>query len=153
MILEKIPEYPMTAQQVLDHVARHLLVDQGVTCQMSSGSIAHCSYRSDIIINGVKIRLACAVGCLVIEGRYSEKLEGACFYSDTAFTPKFVSALEDVVSSADRLAVEVLSSLQKIHDQLRPEQWFDRIRALAMDYDLNMSVKIEELHPWCRVDR
>lgn len=149
MILEKIPEHPMTAQQVLDHVARHLLVDQGAKSQITAGSSAVCSYRSDIIINGVKVRLACAVGCLVTEERYHEKLEGACFFSDQKFTPKFESALEGVVSNTDILAVPVLANLQRIHDRQHPENWFISIRELASMYDLNLDIKFSELHPWC----
>lgn len=138
----------MTAQEVLDHVAKHLLVDQGVKCLSVHGG---CAYHEVIRINGVDVPFACAVGCLILPERYTRELEGMALTDLCCLKTEFESVLAGVINVSDAATVGLLEALQSIHDNRRPSAWFEHFRAEADVARLQLNVRRDELNPWCRV--
>lgn len=116
----------MTAQEVFDKVARHLL-KQG---QRSVRSVSHhkdqpeCAYRSP---SGLK----CAVGCLIPDHEYDPRMEG-----------KAVDCLDDFAGTMGELVPahgRLLMELQQIHDSRMPTSWASELRDLATHRGLSVA--------------
>jgi hypothetical protein len=112
-----VPE-SLTAQEVFDTVARHLL-RQNVKALDDDG---RCRYRTG--------DTACAVGCLMTD----EEVDGLVGES--------VIALYDRGRLPRRLwqHVWLLQTLQGVHDCRYVAEWRDRLRALAESHGLDMRV-------------
>jgi hypothetical protein len=120
--------YPvLTAQQIFDQVARHLLTQgQRATDPISDG----CRYRT---FDG----RSCAVGCLL-----TPEEAQAADEADTA-------GVQDLVAfhllPARLLGhVELLHQLQQVHDIDEPCDWRAELRVVAEDHQLSAAV-LEEL--------
>lgn len=104
----------MTNQEAFEKVANHLL-----TQMEPSVGPAGCRYRAN---NGLK----CAIGCLIPDDKYYQDLEGLGAKHESV-----LAAISDFCGDAS-----LLFELQLIHDQHDPEQWRNRLKNLAVTYNL-----------------
>lgn len=106
----------MTAQEVFDTVAKHLLA-QGARASADNGE---CLYRGP---NGTK----CAVGCLLADEEYNSDMEGNSVWG---------------IELPERLKVHagLLSDLQALHDGSSPETWKAELAHFAKVEGLSCAV-------------
>lgn len=114
MALFSLPE---TAQEVFDIVAKHLLTQNAVSREIGGP----CLYRSS---NGQK----CAAGCLIPDDKYSAYFEGSNWCD-----------LVNHHSFPDN-HLNLISSLQSIHDRHETSKWKKELKSLADDYELDSGV-------------
>jgi len=100
-----------TDYDVFNYVKQHLLNQNERSVDPHTLS---CFYRSQ---NENGKTLMCAVGCLIDDNFYSEKLEN-CSPNDTEVR----RAVENSMSNWE-YNVSLLSELQNIHDEYEPDQW------------------------------
>ena len=103
---------------------------QGEKAERSDGL---CVYRTD---DGKK----CAVGCLIPDNLY-----------DSAFEQTSVAALmdrtlakhfpEELIVELEEVGLDLLSMLQKMHDDMEPEDWYGAMRMLAWKEGLSIPRK------------
>lgn len=98
---------------IIQHVARHLIL------QNERSYDQDCMYRSE---KG----LTCAVGCLISDAEYDHKMEG------TNISGKIFDRFN--VEAKRR---ELLSSLQIVHDAIRPYEWHDRFMIVGYQFELD----------------
>jgi hypothetical protein len=117
-----------SAQEVFDHVARHLFL-QGAKCTVGSGS---CAYRDD---TG---KLACAAGSLISDEEYAalpEDISPNSFGRKTRTAPWDMLIFHGLVpKDHERLII----SLQSIHDTWPIDKWSDGLRSVANGFNLNL---------------
>lgn len=115
-----------SAQDVFDHVVRHL-GKQGVRSMEEDGDTsASCAYR------GVEGRM-CAAGCLVADDEYQKDWEGLSWeglLNRGAVPPEHGSLIDD---------------LQLVHDT-KFDDWSGALRITALKYNLDDAV-IKEAFP------
>lgn len=97
-----------TAQEVYNHVARHLLTQK----ERSTNCGAACMYRGNF-------NLKCAAGCLISDDEYSPDME------DTGWQALI---REKVVP---RKHGALIQELQNIHDNINPDEWQAELDLLA----------------------
>lgn len=118
----------ITKQQIFDKVAAHLLQQNA---QSVSG--AQCMYRSP---NG----LMCAVGCLIDNEHYNPEFESlAC----TAMPVIDALRKSNIISDKDfkdriepKSTINMLRTIQNMHDSNDPIHWPNRLEAIALHYEL-----------------
>ncbi len=103
-----------TKQETFDIVVRHLL-KQGAK---SIDETLICRYRGP---NGSQ----CAVGCLIPDERYSERMEETTLVTELGFTE--VGLLMQELGHCTDLCLQ----LQKIHDCEPPDSWLFELQELA----------------------
>jgi len=108
-----------TAQEVFDQAAEHLLTQNKQSEGVHNNGLT-CMYRSP---DGLK----CAAGCLIGDDEYSSEWERRSW--------GFVSKAGCVTKHID-----LISSLQSIHDNYEPSQWLVRLKELASSKELNTKV-------------
>lgn len=118
-----------TAQQVFDHVARHLLT-QGEKSGVYDPEIRDytCMYRGP---HG----LMCAAGCLMTDEEYQPAFESKswdCGLVEGGRVPAAHAAL--------------IADLQTVHDEDAVEMWPGRLRLLAGFHKLDAAI-VKELEP------
>jgi hypothetical protein len=113
----------MTAQEVFETVARHLLT-QG---RQSINAKGHCAYR------GAEGRM-CAVGCLITDDEYAPVMDEG---NDGS-----VLGLQYKRLLPERLVghVDLLTDLQRLHDAGASGTWRERLTKLAHAHGLAMPV-------------
>lgn len=123
----------MNNQEVFDRVARHLLTQKVKSKQACSGSYQDvvCAYRGQ---NGT----SCAVGCLIPDEMYDTVMEGK---SVSAILP-YSNGLQELFRN---VSLDLLGSLQTVHDNTHPEQWTTQLLRVADCYVLDSSVLKEFL--------
>lgn len=111
----------MTAQQVFDVVAEHLLRQgkKSVDCEDNE-----CLYRSP---EGLK----CAAGVLIDDADYTHDLEHKCW----------LELLERNYLPANKYDAHrwLINELQNIHDYDLPENWAEALKKLALSQGLHFS--------------
>ena len=112
--LKTLPQ--ATAQEVFDQITQHLL-KQGKAARSATGS---CRYRTEVQGEVLK----CAAGCLIADDEYDSKFEGD--------TWRVLVRLHVITGYHE----ELITSLQKMHDTCLVNEWPERLRQLAEDYDL-----------------
>ena len=90
----------MTAQEIFDTVARHLVV-QGKPAFSDYGPVQSCNYRAP---DGSK----CAIGCLITDEEYGEEFEGTSVLGVLSMHPGLDARLGP--------HVDLLVHLQDAHD-------------------------------------
>lgn len=115
--LKTLPQ--VTAQEVFDQVARHLLTQK----ERSQIAESRCAYRGE---DG----LMCAAGCLLDDEEYLA-IEKHNMSSWLALT---------VAGKVPHAHAKLISDLQKIHDGEDAEYWSKELEALAQLYDLSPAV-------------
>lgn len=109
----------MDRQEIFDTVARHLLTQK----VPATDHLGICQYLAD---DGKK----CAVGCLITAEEYHPKMEG---HGVKELLRKFELA---------RFApfIELLESLQAVHDDRDPSEWPEALALIASDFRLSPAV-------------
>ena len=113
----------MSNQEIFDKVVRHLSA-QGL-CAMLDGT---CAYRGD---GGLK----CAVGCLIPDGIYHEDIEGKNVKNLFNNFPDQMKA-----SGLDPKSADLLTDLQRIHDNRVKRDWKRNLLNVAEHYHLDDSI-------------
>jgi hypothetical protein len=108
-----------TVQEVFNQVAEHLLT-QNKQSEGEHNNGLTCMYRSP---DGLK----CAAGCLIGDDEYSREWERRSW--------GFVSRVGGVTKHID-----LISSLQSIHDSYEPSQWLAHLKELANSKELSTKV-------------
>jgi hypothetical protein len=115
--MESEGEQVMTAQELFDKVATHLLT-QGKKCAF----IDSCRYRH--------LGLSCAAGCLLNNEQYENVIEGLGINDSHN-----ESVFREIVGDDNFF---LLRQLQCIHDNISEKHWKDRLADLAIQYGLKM---------------
>ena len=116
-----------TNQEIFDIVAKHLLTQNKRSTTINNDGVAVCRYRGD---NGLK----CAAGVLITDGLYSERMEGFGVFED-----RVASALTG--SGVCRESLEVLRSLQIVHDDKEPAAWVTELERAARHCGLSFNAE------------
>jgi hypothetical protein len=111
----------MTAQEIFDKVASHLLTQNARSVR---GSSDICAYRS---LDGKQ----CAVGCLIEPEEYEEWMEGMAI-DDLLQQKNVPQTLHDRLNDHMRL----LRDLQWIHDRRAIIEWSKQLQTMAERYHL-----------------
>ncbi|MGV8863237.1 MAG: hypothetical protein ACOH2T_18985 [Pseudomonas sp.] len=119
--LATLPE--ATAQQIFDQVATHLLTQM----ERSADKEGNCTYRG-AFSEGTP--LMCAAGCLIADEEYRPDMDG----DGTSWGNL---AREGLVPNNHSL---LINSLQVIHDNYDPEDWFVQLTQFSSANDLNKDV-------------
>ena len=106
-----------TTQEIVDHVARHLLTQGKRSMRFSEkNGKAECAYRGE---GGAK----CAIGCLIDDGDYVSLMEGKSIYIDDV-TLAVQATIHRRLSHQE---IDILMCLQKIHDIADVESWQEEL--------------------------
>jgi hypothetical protein len=105
-------------QEIFEFVATHLLT-QG---EQALNEDEKCVYRSEI-------GKMCAVGCLIPEEDYKSRIENLNIIG-VVFTLKIPQLPSD--------KLDMLVSLQSIHDNFMPPEWGAELVKLGESYNLNI---------------
>jgi hypothetical protein len=122
----------MSINEKLFRIAADHLVSQGA---MSANEYDTCAYR------GVSGRM-CAVGVLISDDHYDLKIEGtaiAKYPEDEILT---AIAVSHNVDEKD-LDVDILISLQRIHDEIDPDRWVISLENKAKELGFNWTPPAE----------
>lgn len=116
---ETMIKLPDTLQEIFDIVSTHLLTQNA----RSVNDEHTCMYRGE---NGMK----CAAGILIPDDQYAREYE---------FTSWDKLQAEKLVPSQ---FCDEIRELQKIHDNLSPEDWPNRLKRFAIKYNLEFNCTI-----------
>ena len=106
-------------QELFDRISKHLLKQN----ERSTGHIGgDCRYRGD---NGLK----CAVGAIIPDKKYSEKIEGA-----VVSHPSVANCLPIRYQGGN--LIKFLLKLQTLHDKTAVHLWKDGLKEIAKDEGL-----------------
>lgn len=124
-------EQQLSAQQIFDRVATHLLTQGRRSLRFRPGSSLPegCAYRGT---EGLR----CAIGCLISDESYDPRMEGRSVHylvEDNAGRATFPD-LEPLWPH-----YELLRRLQKVHDESEPPFWLGQLRAIASEFGLSPS--------------
>ncbi len=82
-----------------------------------------CAYRGE---DGLK----CAIGCLIPDSEYSEKIEGGGVH--------FLVSNTDMPPSLRGVDLNLLNQLQTVHDQHDPLGWENGLKDVARAFNLKV---------------
>lgn len=105
-------------QELFDRISKHLLKQN----KRSTDHHGDCRYRGDY---GLK----CAVGAIISDKKYSEKIEGVNVYYEYV-----ISCLP--VRYRGKSSIDFLNKLQKLHDRTAVHLWKDGLKEIAKDENL-----------------
>ena len=119
----------MNQREVFKQVSDHLLTQN---LKSYSDATDECYYRIDKTVG----HLACAIGCLINDEHYSEKLEHQsvdAYQVQSAISKSLSSSVgyEVFIDVKDQI---LLNDLQSVHDYHRPELWNQQLNDLAIRY-------------------
>lgn len=117
----------MDKQEVFDKVARHLLTQNSRALFDPDNELSGCAYRAE----GGK---SCAVGCLIPDDLYDEKMENVPAGRLAVEFPKLRKLFNFDNSSI------FLSLLQSIHDSRDVRSWFYELFTFAQKHNLDNSI-------------
>ena len=108
-----------TTLDVFNKVSEHLLTQNEKALDASG----ECAYRGE---TGLK----CAIGCLIKDEFYAKHLE----YQDLSRTGPLANALhESGVILTDEI-VDLLRTLQRVHDHKKPELWKQELEKVKLRF-------------------
>lgn len=116
----------LAAQTIFNRVVRHLN-RQGKKSQHKIGYSDKCLYRGP---NG----LACAVGGILPDRLYCDKIEGAAV--DGLFNPNNTRYNPPIVKYFGEKNKKLLFSLQSCHDSYEPFLWLVRLKEIGSQFQL-----------------
>lgn len=112
-----------TEQEVFDQVARHLLT------QMETSIVGKkCLYRTKLDDGTI---LKCAAGCLIGDDEYTEEFDR----KNSSWSWLIYNNLVPTNN-----CVELITTLQGLHDNFEPECWKARLHNVATEFNLNTEV-------------
>lgn len=114
-----------TKQQVFDQVATHLLTQNAKALAWSGG----CQYRL-LLDDGTVLK--CAVGCLISDDEYRSIIEGE-LYGSHNFN-EFFGFTDETPH------LTLLIRLQRLHDSCSVPMWKERLKQIALDFNLNTDI-------------
>lgn len=129
----------MKKQEIFDKVYRHLLV-QGVRAEDDNG----CRYRIG--------KLMCAIGCLIPDELYDEKIEEAAadrFVADNDLGSSVSNSAAEKYRLCRKIGKKIglypsqrslLVALQTVHDEHEPSGWEVALRHVANNHGLRVSI-------------
>lgn len=108
-----------TEQEVFNQVANHLLTQN----EKSTNTTGVCLYKS--VINGKTLK--CAAGCLIGDDEYLSEFENNKWIhlGYEGLVPKY--------------HLNLIRDLQCIHDNYNPNEWYLRLKYLAIKYNLTFN--------------
>ncbi|MCB0744734.1 MAG: hypothetical protein KDC67_12565 [Ignavibacteriae bacterium] len=112
-----------TEQEVFDQVARHLLTQMQVSTDGQT-----CLYRTKLDDDTI---LKCAAGCLIGDDEYTE-------YFDNG-NSSWGRLVNDCLVPTNN-CVELITTLQGLHDEFEPEEWKYKLHNVATEFNLNTEV-------------
>lgn len=119
----------LTLNKVASKVIVHLLT-QGKKSVLSDQSM--CKYRGEG-------DLKCAVGAMILDQFYTEKMEGMGIWNRSAV---LFDVLENSgIDTSDNQIIEFLGRAQNIHDQDDVENWHKLLYKLCHDFDIEWRVE------------
>lgn len=118
----------MNKQEIFNRIAVHLLSQKDRSVDDSVDDY-QCVYRGP---GGIK----CAIGCLITDDAYTDKLE-----NNNIYDYKVQSALikSGVIDRADASVIDFLARMQEIHDDTDVVDWKRALIALAKKFKLDFS--------------
>lgn len=124
----------MNKQEMFDKVVRHLIRQNKKSIDSTKNILTNsCMYRFG--------ELQCAIGCLIEDDEYDEKMENLLIrnlifrFKDKFSTEKFNLFEENL---------RLLITLQTIHDHEKIENWSQKLKQLAVKNNLNYPIICEE---------
>ena len=114
-----------TEQEVFDQAAKHLLTQMERARHNSIG----CQYRLKLDDGTI---LKCAVGCLIADDEYKSSIEGQLYGS---YNFNIFFRFKD---EAPHLTL--LRSLQNLHDNYTVDEWKEKLKQIATDFNLNTDI-------------
>lgn len=105
-------------QELFDRISKHLLNQN----KRSTDHHGDCRYRGDY---GLK----CAVGAIISDKKYSEKIEGRIVYTSSVI--ECLPVRYQGVGS-----ISFIGKLQRLHDQTAVHLWKDGLKEIAKDEGL-----------------
>lgn len=134
-------------QALFNHVATHL-IKQGRRSVLRSGQ---CAYRGD---NGTR----CAAGCLIDDAQYTVKMEGRSVFAKDIL-PHINASIGREIGGTDLcmahnsrwgalptdLEIKMLQKMQVIHDGIEIDKWPEHLRAIAVEFDLQLPDCLKEV--------
>lgn len=121
----------MTAQEIFDKVAEHLLTQKVESRAVYKGYVNRaCAYRGEN-------RTKCAVGILIPDEDYRPEMEGNVPHKNL-----FSVEVWPNQDSAKPLKehISLLSSLQRVHDNHHVFKWKEGLAEVAKEYNLDLAV-------------
>ena len=113
-----------TEQEVFNQAARHLLTQIKKSIHIDYG----CQYRLELNDGTV---LKCAVGCFIADNEYNWIIEGEIYGSKD---------FREFFGFEDSPHLNLLRSLQRLHDIYSVDVWKERLEQIATDFNLNADV-------------
>jgi hypothetical protein len=116
----------MNTLQVFNKVEDHLL-SQG---ERSVKYLEVCVYRGEY-------GMSCAIGCLIKDEFYHEGLEGIAMWADEKEHERQMLLEEALIKSGIDLkpaTTYMLSDLQYLHDEKKPQDWEQELQKLRAKY-------------------
>jgi hypothetical protein len=126
-----------TKQDMFNHVATHLMRQR----EAANGPDGDCVYRN---LGGLR----CAVGCLIDDEHYSERLEGLRLTASAVLDAvegsigRSIEGRHDTIPCTERV---ILKRLQGIHDAEDVAVWAYHLRIAAHDYGLELPDCLKEI--------
>ena len=123
----------LTAQQIFDRVTKHLLTQKKKAHNKPDGV---CLYWTR---DGLK----CAIGALILEKYYSPHIEGATVLSISSNPTGLDSiALKKALrlSGISLAPKDLLSRLQRVHDNRPPQYWKGDLEEIAIEHNLEFDL-------------
>lgn len=113
-----------SAQEVFDHVARHLLTQLERSTVSNTDNAFGCKYR----LKDGSATLMCAAGSLIADNEYDQDMEDQDWE---------MLVDHERVPDAHR---DLIQELQETHDKWLVREWADRLRKVAERFDLSPAV-------------
>ena len=114
-----------TAQQVFNQVKEHLLTQNKKSLNPKTEI---CLYRYNIGLSC----LSCAGGCLIADNEYNVRMDKKGKKMGTDWDSLIKRGLVPTTSHN-----QLISSLQRVHDAYKPEEWESKLKLVAELYNLN----------------
>lgn len=117
----------MTAQEIFDKVATHLLTQNAKAWDDAASA---CAYRDE---HG----RACAVGCMFTDAQAAELIR-------LGLNSSWLLDLPEEITTLFTGHLDLVSALQNVHDGYQVSEWPCRLRRVAEDYHLSFPTLLTE---------
>ena len=109
----------MNNQQAFDKMVTHAFTQKRRAFELTSVGVEQCRYRTE---GGNK----CFVGALLPDADYQARFEG----SSVGYFFKEIEAFKD-------LSLDMLNTMQYVHDYYKPPLWLSQFKGVAEQYKLD----------------
>ncbi len=112
-------------QEFFDRVAKHLLTQKVKAIEKNHMGNDQCRYLD---CNGNK----CAIGCWIPNGHDAQDAQMGI--------SNLMNTYEDIKEIFSNVSISLLERMQSCHDSHDIDKWFGRLKSLAREYYLDVSV-------------